>query len=33
MKDTNPEISDIFLPRYDTGLFSTHVFEEKDDHV
>lgn len=33
MKDTNPEICDVFLPRYDTDLFSTQVFEDKDGHV
>lgn len=33
MKNTSPEISDAILPRYDTDLFSTLVFEEKDDHV
>lgn len=31
MKDTNPEICDTLLPRYDTFIFNT--CEEKDDHV
>lgn len=33
MRDTNPEISDFILRRYDADLFSTYKFEEKDDHV
>lgn len=33
MRDTDPEVSDFILPRYDTALFSTHAFEAKDGHV
>jgi hypothetical protein len=33
MRDINPEISGFLMPRYNTDLFPTHVFEDNDDCV